>query len=72
MLLRAVVLHGLIRGGGALVRLLLGPRLGLRWRLGIESMRCSHSGMLAGVEGTAAMYLIDALANRIPRARSRK
>ena len=46
---------------------------GLENGLGIESVRCSHSGVFAGVEGTAALhFLIVALAERIPRARLRK
>ena len=44
-----------ICGGGALARLPLELRLGSRWRLGIESIRCSHSGFHAGVEGAAAI-----------------
>ena len=73
MLLGELVLHVLIRGGGALVRLLLRLRLGQRLRLGIESLRCSHLGFVAGVESTAAMlFCIAALAEHISRPCLRK
>ena len=54
MLLGVLVLHALIRGGDALARLLPESSLGFGWRLGIESVLCSHPGVLAGVEGIAA------------------